>query len=270
MKSGWPVSHHFCFFRRESLPDSFSSRNINFELMVNMMLDTWPGKSTTSGSFPKRELWTQMEDELIYEIENHPSIGRVDHWEWCRSIRFLSRESKTISSLREMRGRPPKEIIPCYISHHTLITSHSPKEEFSNNDEVKPPRRFSCLTQMWAHPKAECSRVSRLHENSSWACELANQAFTGTYARYNPSTCNPFKDILAVPRHQMTIVNDVLFPILQLNPGQNRFSGTSMRGLTSFLMIAPKLANHMIPLPLTFSTNNPSPENIALLNPWFL
>lgn len=39
--------------------------------------------------------------------------------------------------------------------------------------------------------------------------------------------------------------------------------------LTSFRIIAPKLANHKIPVPLILYTNSPSPENIALLNPWF-
>ena len=69
------------------------------------------------------------------------------------------------------------------------------------------------------HPKAKRSRISSLHENRAGPCELTYQPFTGTDARYNPPARYAFKNVFAVPRYQMAIVDDILFSILQLKIG---------------------------------------------------
>ena len=47
-------------------------------------------------------------------------------------------------------------------------------------------------------------------------CEFANQAFTRADAGNDPPTSNSLEHVLAVPGHQMTVVNDVLLGLLQL------------------------------------------------------
>ena len=101
----------------------------------------------------------------------------------------------------------------------------------------------------------------------SHTCEFANQAFAGTNAGNHTTTCHALEHVLAIPSYQMSIIDNVLLTFLHLHTTSACSRTHPAKVLTSFLMIAPQLEIHIIPIPLILYTNKPSPENIALLIP---
>lgn len=86
---------------------------------------------------------------------------------------------------------------------------------------IFPPSKITLLlrrtTPMSGHVRHERCRVPRLQEHCAWAGELAHQAFARSFARYDASARRPFEHILAVPSHEMAVINDVLLVGLQLD-----------------------------------------------------
>lgn len=124
---------------------------------------------------------------------------------------------------------------------------------------------------MCSHPCRKLLGVPSLHEHRPRAGKLADQAFSTTDARDDASARYTLHDVFAVPGYEMAVVDDVFFAFHKLRP-HCQWCGVLDEGedkaeLTSFRMMAPKLANHRIPVPLILYTKSPSPENMALLNP---
>ena len=76
---------------------------------------------------------------------------------------------------------------------------------------------LSSIRPMCAHPHAELRWVSRLHEYCSRSCEFAHQTFAATYARDDTTARYALHYILAVPSHEVTIVNYVFLALNQLD-----------------------------------------------------
>lgn len=101
-------------------------------------------------------------------------------------------------------------------------------------------------------------------------CELADQSFSSRESRNDTSARYALDHVVAVPSYEMAIVDDVLLARRNLQtksaqPFQFTRGGIIEMKLTSFLIIAPKLQNHRIPVPAIRYVNQPSPENIILL-----
>jgi len=59
-------------------------------------------------------------------------------------------------------------------------------------------------------------RVASLHEDSSRPHKLAHKAFAGSQIADNAARRNALKRVLAVPRDEMAVVDDVLFAFAEL------------------------------------------------------
>jgi hypothetical protein len=60
-------------------------------------------------------------------------------------------------------------------------------------------------------------RIASLHENSSRTCEFAHQAFASSQVANNAARRNPLERVLAVPRDQVAVVDDVFFAFAELS-----------------------------------------------------
>ena len=77
---------------------------------------------------------------------------------------------------------------------------------------------------MPGHISAECLRVPGLHIDGPGTGELADQAFTGADSANDPSRRHALHDVFAVPRDKMAVVDDVAFPLDELNCAVSRSS----------------------------------------------
>ena len=59
-------------------------------------------------------------------------------------------------------------------------------------------------------------RIASLHENGSRTHKLAHKAFTRRQVADNTARCNPLERVLAVPRNEVAVVDDVLFAFAEL------------------------------------------------------
>jgi hypothetical protein len=59
-------------------------------------------------------------------------------------------------------------------------------------------------------------RVTRLHEDSSRPSKLAHEAFTCGQVADNSTGRNTLERVFAIPRDQMSVVDDVLFAFAEL------------------------------------------------------
>jgi hypothetical protein len=75
----------------------------------------------------------------------------------------------------------------------------------------------SCSTRgnLLPHPVCKLAHIPGLDVNSSRTGESTNHAFSGLYTVTSTSS-SPFDGVLAVPSHQMAIVDDMLFIRLKL------------------------------------------------------
>lgn len=69
---------------------------------------------------------------------------------------------------------------------------------------------------MRSQPQSERLRIPRLHEDSPWSRELADQTLAGAEAGDNATRGCSFEHVIAVPGHQMSVVYDVLLSWLEL------------------------------------------------------
>ena len=74
-----------------------------------------------------------------------------------------------------------------------------------------PAQELCASTPMSGHIHHEGCRVSRLQEDRAGAGELAHQAFARRFAGNDASADRPLHHILAVPSHEVAVVDDVLF-----------------------------------------------------------
>lgn len=97
---------------------------------------------------------------------------------------------------------------------------------------------------MSSHISAKLGRVSCLHEHCAWSGELANQALTSAQIANDATTGDSFENVVAVPRDEVAVVDDILLLLSQLKNIslvilEERTAGQAE--LTSFLMMAPML-----------------------------
>ena len=59
-------------------------------------------------------------------------------------------------------------------------------------------------------------RIASLHEDSSRPHKLAHKAFAGSQIADNAARRNPLERVLAVPRDEMAVVDDVFFAFAEL------------------------------------------------------
>ena len=72
---------------------------------------------------------------------------------------------------------------------------------------------LSC--RLASHPISKVVQVPRLNVDRAWPCKATNQAFAALHARHT-ATAGLLNGVLAVPCHQMAVVDDVLFALLKL------------------------------------------------------
>jgi hypothetical protein len=100
-------------------------------------------------------------------------------------------------------------------------------------------------------PSPKSLRVPRLHKDCTRSCKFTHQPFARVHIRQYTTRGDPLEDVFAIPRNQVSIVDDVLFVFLKLSSistKDNHTRGEKGNGkLTSFRMIAPKLVHHRIP-----------------------
>ena len=78
------------------------------------------------------------------------------------------------------------------------------------------------IRRVGSQPRRKRLRIPRLHENRPRACELTNQTLPGHHIRYDAAGCDALEDVLAVPRNEVTVVDDVLLVFLQLIACQSK------------------------------------------------
>ena len=108
-------------------------------------------------------------------------------------------------------------------------------------------------------------RIPCLQKHSPRARELTNQPLTRREIRHDPTRSYSLEDVLRIPSHQVTVIDDVSFSIRKLycvniypsndnevDPSRERVKSVvrEARELTSFLIIAPKLVIQSNPTPL--------------------
>ncbi len=69
---------------------------------------------------------------------------------------------------------------------------------------------------MCPHPHVELPRVPGLHKDRTGSREFADQAFPAADARNDTPTCYTLHNVLAVPRHKVTVIDDVLLAFDEL------------------------------------------------------
>ena len=69
---------------------------------------------------------------------------------------------------------------------------------------------------MRPQPRAERRRVPRLHEHGAGACELAHQPFAAGHVADDAAARRALEHVVAVPRHQVPVVDDVFFAGLEV------------------------------------------------------
>jgi hypothetical protein len=58
--------------------------------------------------------------------------------------------------------------------------------------------------------------ITRLKENCAWSSEFAHKAFTGCQVADNPARRNTLERVFAIPRHEVSVVDDVLLAFAEL------------------------------------------------------
>ena len=101
-----------------------------------------------------------------------------------------------------------------FASPSIVITTHG----------IRSP--YSCLLHQYGHLRSghaislhvgtKAGRVPGLKEDRARTCELADQSFTGSHARDNAARGNAFHHVFRVPCHEMSIIDNVAFAILEL------------------------------------------------------
>ena len=79
-----------------------------------------------------------------------------------------------------------------------------------------------CIRRIGTQPCCEGLRIPRLHKDCSRPSEFADQTFASHHVRHNAARCNALEDVLAVPRNEVTVVDDVLLVFLQLIACQSK------------------------------------------------
>ena len=59
-------------------------------------------------------------------------------------------------------------------------------------------------------------RIASLHKHSSRSHKLAHKPFAGSQIADNAARRNPLERVLAVPRDEMAVVDDILFAFAEL------------------------------------------------------
>ena len=91
---------------------------------------------------------------------------------------------------------------------------------------------------MRGHPSSKSRWVPRLHKHRSWTRELADQTLSAADTRDDATASYTFHDILAIPSHEMTVVNDILFAfdkLLIVNHGREGVKGREITSVTYVL-----------------------------------
>lgn len=70
---------------------------------------------------------------------------------------------------------------------------------------------------MGAHPHSKSGSIACLHEHSPRTSELAHKTFAGADTRDDSSACDALHDVFAVPRNEVTIIDDILLLWLELH-----------------------------------------------------
>lgn len=69
---------------------------------------------------------------------------------------------------------------------------------------------------MGCHVRSELRRIPRLQENGSGALEFTHKTFASAEIANDATTGNPFEHVVAIPRNEMAVVDDVFLAITQL------------------------------------------------------
>lgn len=62
---------------------------------------------------------------------------------------------------------------------------------------------------------AQCRKTEMNHVTHT--SKLANKTFAGTHVADDTAACNTFQDVLAIPCHQMAVINDVFLALAKLH-----------------------------------------------------
>jgi hypothetical protein len=58
--------------------------------------------------------------------------------------------------------------------------------------------------------------ITRLHKDGAWSSEFAHKTFTGCQVANNPARRNTLERVFAIPRHKVSVVDDVLLAFAEL------------------------------------------------------
>ena len=95
-----------------------------------------------------------------------------------------------------------------------------------HNDEEYNQQHSRSLSASGTYTQELLERhtVSSLHKDSSWSSKLTDQALTRYHSGDDTTTGYTLHYVVAVPSHQMPIVDDISLAFLKLTGSQSRYS----------------------------------------------
>lgn len=69
---------------------------------------------------------------------------------------------------------------------------------------------------MLPQPRRNGRRVARLHEDGARTRKLADEPLAAAHVGDDAAGCGALEDVVAVPRHQMAIVDDIFLAVAEL------------------------------------------------------
>lgn len=70
---------------------------------------------------------------------------------------------------------------------------------------------------MRSQPRRKRRRVPRLHEHRPGARKLTHQPLATAHITDNPARRRALEHVVAIPRHQMPVVNNILLTLVKLH-----------------------------------------------------
>lgn len=92
-----------------------------------------------------------------------------------------------------------------------------------------------CSASVCSHVLGKGSRIASLHKHGAGTREFAHQTFARAHVADDAATRHSFEDVVAVPRDQVAIVDDVFFAFPELGRvGYNTGSAMDGAGMKIF------------------------------------
>jgi len=145
--------------------------------------------------------------------ESGDLAGLLSHSSNVSNQCYLNTSVAFVINVSDSARKTPKKADRCM--HEANTDTNSNRFHAQTHYNILVPclhRRRSICRQ----PRREGLRIPRLHEHCARPCELTDQALTCRHVRHDTAGYHTLEDVLAVPRDEVAVVDDVLFVLGEL------------------------------------------------------